>query len=851
MAEQLQCPRCKGLVSVDAPEGLCPECLYLRAIEGPGEGQTPNGEQRSPSPAFVPPLPANLARHFPQLEILELIGQGGMGAVYKARQPKLDRLLALKILPPEVARDSTFAERFTREAQSMARLNHPNIVTIFDFGEADGLFYFSMEFVDGKNVRQLMQDGELSAPVALQIVPQVCEALRYAHDEGVVHRDIKPENILLDKKGRVKIADFGLAKIVGLSPIYLTLTGTHEVMGTLYYMAPEQMKRSHSVDHRADLYSLGVVFYEMLTGELPVGRFAPPSHKARVDARLDSIVLRALSREPEHRYQDAAELKRDVELVRSGEPGPAGAALQGFVPPGFFEAYGQRVGEAFRQMEPPRSPPVRPHWPTFRFVIPKVTWAGAKAKGEVYRNEEALIVEFQIDNGIWLSEMKEVRIPLSEIMAISCRTGRKGRVQVVIKPVQPGALAGLPTGKHGSGRFWVPKRDRTAAKELVDSLLMPTVPPVQPHLHGQPLRAAQPGPNWPSVRFTIPSPYSGAKAKGEIYRNAEALILDFQQARWGGLTWSQPKELRIPLHEIMSISCQTESWARMPHLPKWMGMLGATQIVLKVINPNTFADLPAGKHGRGRLLIDWHDRDAAKQLVDSIVIPASPPMAHQPWRESDPRSNLPVSEKRIRRQLNGPIVGLGFFAILTLASSGIWAMVNVLKSFDSNGLSFHHLAAAFLALPVAGGAWFVLAGAVKMNKCQSYLWAVTAAILALLPWSPAWVFGLPFGIWALVVLSKPEVMAIFLRGEGGMPSEMPKVPSPQKLAPGRFRAFFHSVGRYCFTRFSGRQPGSSQAGVEVMPEPETGPPEIPTPRQPVTVDYAAPIPEPRPNGPKQ
>src|SRR5437016_6210989 len=158
-----------------------------------------------------------------------------------------------------------------------------------------------------------MQSGVLSAALALQIIPQVCDALRYAHDEGVVHRDIKPENILLDRKGRVKIADFGLAKIVGLTPAYLTLTGTHEVMGTLYYMAPEQLKRTHRVDHRADLYSLGVVFYEMLTGELPLGRFAPPSHKARVDGRLDPIVLRALAREPEQRYQDAGELKRDVE----------------------------------------------------------------------------------------------------------------------------------------------------------------------------------------------------------------------------------------------------------------------------------------------------------------------------------------------------------------------------------------------------------------------------------------------------------------------------------------------------------------------------------------------------------
>src|SRR5262249_61250593 len=154
------------------------------------------------------------------------------------------------------------------------------------------------------------------AAQVLAIVPQLCDALQYAHDEGLVHRDIKPENILLDRKGRVKIADFGLARLVGLTPTYLTLTGTHEVMGTLLYMAPEQMKRSHAVDHRADLYSLGVVLYEMLTGELPLGRFAPPSHKAAVDERLDPVVPRALAPAPAERYQDAAAFKRDVQAAR-------------------------------------------------------------------------------------------------------------------------------------------------------------------------------------------------------------------------------------------------------------------------------------------------------------------------------------------------------------------------------------------------------------------------------------------------------------------------------------------------------------------------------------------------------
>ncbi len=237
--------------------------------------------------------------------------------------------MALKILPSEVGRDTAFAERFTREAQAMARLSHPNIVHVYDFGktpsppaplpEGEGrpepLFYFIMEYVDGFNLRQAMQSGNMSPDDALAIVPQVCDALQFAHDEGIVHRDIKPENILVDKKGRVKIADFGLAKLLGQAAGDVSLTGTQQVMGTLRYMAPEQIEGAKSVDHRADIYSLGVVFYELLTGEVPVGRFAPPSKKVHIDVRLDEVVLRALEEKPEQRYQHASEVKTAVENV--------------------------------------------------------------------------------------------------------------------------------------------------------------------------------------------------------------------------------------------------------------------------------------------------------------------------------------------------------------------------------------------------------------------------------------------------------------------------------------------------------------------------------------------------------
>jgi predicted Ser/Thr protein kinase len=258
----------------------------------------------------------HLAAHFPQLEILELLGRGGMGAVYKARQKNLDRMVALKVIPPDAAKDPAFAVRFEREARALARLNHPNIVTVHDFGQTGDVYWLLMEYVDGVNLRHAMHASHLQPAEALAIVPQICDALQYAHDQGVVHRDIKPENVLLDRGGRVKIADFGLAKMLGKGPADFTLTGTQQVMGTPRYMAPEQIERPTAVDHRADIYSLGVVLYEMLTGELPMGRFQPPSQKVQLDVRIDQVVLRALEKEPDRRYQRASQVK--TELASAG-----------------------------------------------------------------------------------------------------------------------------------------------------------------------------------------------------------------------------------------------------------------------------------------------------------------------------------------------------------------------------------------------------------------------------------------------------------------------------------------------------------------------------------------------------
>jgi serine/threonine protein kinase len=175
--------------------------------------------------------------------------------------------------------------------------------------------------VDGGNLRQIQRAGRLAPEQALTIVPQICDALQFAHNEGIVHRDIKPENILLDKKGRVKITDFGIAKMLGQAAEASPLTGAGDVVGTPHYMAPEQIEKPLTVDHRADIYSLGVVFYEMLTGELPLGKFTPPSRMVKVDVRLDEIVLQALEKEPALRYQQASQVKTAVETIVN-TPGP-------------------------------------------------------------------------------------------------------------------------------------------------------------------------------------------------------------------------------------------------------------------------------------------------------------------------------------------------------------------------------------------------------------------------------------------------------------------------------------------------------------------------------------------------
>ncbi len=313
-----QCPDCGARLPADAPGGQCPRCLMAQIIE-----PTQAGDPAAVIPSLTP---EELAPHFPQLEILECLGRGGMGVVYKARQKSLNRLVALKLLAPERADDPQFAARFEKEAHALAALNHPNIVGVYDFGQAGGFYFLLMEFLDGVNLRQLMQAKKLTPKEALSIVPPVCEALQCAHDHGIVHRDIKPENLLIDKAGVVKIADFGVAKIVEsdaeipfCSKDGQTGMSASHPMGTPDYAAPEQT--NGTADHRADIYSLGVVLYEMLTGERPMENITPPSKRVQVDIRIDEIVLRALERMPEMRFATATEFRTQLEAAASPPAG--------------------------------------------------------------------------------------------------------------------------------------------------------------------------------------------------------------------------------------------------------------------------------------------------------------------------------------------------------------------------------------------------------------------------------------------------------------------------------------------------------------------------------------------------
>lgn len=427
------CPSCGTILDDNA---ACPACLMKLAASAAGP---------SADPGSALPTVDQLDQLFPQLEVTRLIGRGGMGAIYHARQTALDREVAVKLIARELSRDTAFLDRFEREAKALAKLSHPNVVTVYDYGHTDdGQAYLIMEYIDGTNLRDLISTSPVSRDDALELVSNTCLALEYAHSKGVVHRDIKPENILLSNEGAVKIADFGIAKIVDESIKTPTLTATRQVLGSLHYLAPEHMESPDQVDHRVDLYALGVVLYELLTGKLPLGRFEPASSLSEQSTPvIDEIIHKAMSRKPSERYQSAAELAEAVDSVRAAVARTGSTSVESLS--------GQNVSVPFTAD----------------------TLSGfAEAVGMLHSNGKVFTAEFRMRDSIWggiKSQTQAVEIPVENITRLELRPSAfKAKLAISTQTISQ--LGAMPNAENGLVELKIKRSDTPHAKQLVQSL---------------------------------------------------------------------------------------------------------------------------------------------------------------------------------------------------------------------------------------------------------------------------------------------------------------------------------------------------------------------------------------------
>ncbi len=801
MAPPGVCPQCGLRLPADAPHGVCPKCLLGLGFDQPISGP-PHGLQPTVAPGhrFVPPTTSELAPHFPHLEILELIGQGGMGAVYRARQRSLDRIVALKVLPPEVGHDPAFAERFGREARALGSLTHPNIVMVFDFGQVSGYFYFVMEYVDGVNLRQSLQTARLTPEQALAIVPQVCEALQYAHDQGIVHRDIKPENVLLDRKGRVKIADFGLAKLLGCGYEQLSLTGTGQVMGTPHYMAPEQMEKPMQVDHRADIYSLGVVFYELLTGELPLGRFAPPSEKSNVSADLDEVVLRTLEKEPGRRYQHASEVKTAVEML-SHEPRPFARAA---------------------------APPVGAPRLRVPFTIGDIYGGLARADGILRFDGQMLDLEYQVKDdvlGCVTSDVKHVLIPLQDLLSLNMVPGLLGwRTYLELRTDRLHTLGDVPGKKSGVVRLRIARADVEMARAMSNAVQRALGHPVSAAFADQsgvrpPLPGAQP--DGRRIAADVRAPAIGLTVVGIL--DCLAVVMCVLLVPYLTMRHSAPAEVRntspVPRVSITSEASTNQitvtetpqpppevTWAvgprlilvffplllmsafpilmivgamRMQQLRSYGLAMTASVIAVLPIHPWFILGLPFGVWAIV-VLMRRETRDAfhAREISGAGFLGA------YPYDESGARGIPPkpgaMAATDATKSLRRAGLNLILLAVPTIlfCIAGCWQAIAKMPSPE--------WVLIMAVVPVVAGLFQLKAG-ICMRQGRCYGLCLVGATLAMLPigsvWAfsqlltgrvPAytaisltlvWLFGLVSGAWAWYVLTRPENKQ-FLSGQG-------------------------------------------------------------------------------------
>jgi serine/threonine protein kinase/formylglycine-generating enzyme required for sulfatase activity len=308
------CPHCSHPLTTDSiskgAAAVCPQCGKPLSA---GLPENTTGDDA---------LESEVASFGPYLQ-LEEITRGGMGVIYKATQPSLDRPVVIKMLSRHLSKKQEFVERFHREAKAMAVLDHPNIVNVLDRGVLEDTYYIVMEYVHGKSFKELIEEKAVKPDETLKVIEQVLEALAYAHEAGVIHRDVKPANIMVDESGKAKLTDFGIAYIIGFDKEQVRLTQTDTVLGTMNYIAPEQMEDTATVDARADLFSVGVVLYEALMGELPIGRFSYPSEKVLgLDPRIDDVLAGLLAKNVDDRYQTAEEVLEDLGKIIRRESGP-------------------------------------------------------------------------------------------------------------------------------------------------------------------------------------------------------------------------------------------------------------------------------------------------------------------------------------------------------------------------------------------------------------------------------------------------------------------------------------------------------------------------------------------------
>jgi serine/threonine-protein kinase len=311
--EQLQ--ECTGLQEKERVAGSSPRKLGEILVD---KGYLSRGQVIE---IFRHQSSAGRQTHLENYRIIAKIGKGAMGAVYKAKQMSLNRIVALKILPPKLALNKSYISRFLREARVAAKLNHENIIYVIDVGESKGVYYFAMEYVEGKTIAEMLkEEGALPEPQVIEISLQVANAMDHAYSYGIIHRDIKPANLMITDDDKIlKLCDFGLAKELDLSS---TVTTHGTVAGTPFYISPEQIK-GEDVDTRSDIYSMGATMYHMATGELPFpGNSAPivmvkqlheraasPRTKnPRISRGLDAIIMKCLEKDPAHRYQSPSEL---------------------------------------------------------------------------------------------------------------------------------------------------------------------------------------------------------------------------------------------------------------------------------------------------------------------------------------------------------------------------------------------------------------------------------------------------------------------------------------------------------------------------------------------------------------